>query len=1149
MLRFDLSRDPRARWITGVVEPAVPAITAGWMARAPTPVTVLVDRSLHAAEQWAEDTRFFLEALAGQDWTRPRFFLLPPTPDESVGEDRRVFDLLCDRLAVLSELARAPEEPGAPPLVLATSLDGLLAPAPPLEALQRARLTFRPGQPHAFQKLVELLARDYDYDAEAVCEEPGQFAVRGGLIDIYPLNESQPFRIDFFGDEIESIRAFDPTTQRSGERVEELQVVSARLDLESGPGGGLLAYLQQVPVTWILREPELLEQDAPHSFQFPERQALPQDCLEALRRAPGRATDHWLGMAEVETGRSCFHGVPEPETLQSEPLANYRTFPSESAVGLEYFESEQGARTRFLHQLLDWQREGYQIWLVHQGAGEADRLREHLDRDPVLSQLHFRALPGNLHQGFLISQGTETILGGGTGKDTALGLVVATDSEVFGRHRTRLARLRTRKLPERPQVDQLLDFSELADGDALVHLQHGIGLYRGLSKMEIGGKSREVISIEFAEAAMLHVPLHESHLLTRYVGLTKSAPKLARLGSRTWERARSAAEKATLDFAAELLNLQARRDAAEGFPFSSTHPWLEEFENSFIYQETPDQQAAITATRDDMAKPRPMDRLVCGDVGFGKTEVALRAAFLAVLDGKQVCVLVPTTVLCQQHFNTFRERMAQYPVVVEMASRFRKPGQNRKILEEVRQGRVDILIGTHRLLSRDVEFRDLGLLVIDEEQRFGVRQKEVLKRMKAQVDILALSATPIPRTLYMALVGAREMSVIETPPRDRLPIHTQVKPYSHELARTAIRQEIERGGQVFYLHNRVQTIDRVAARLEEMFPELRIAVGHGQMDERLLEIIMTRFVAGEYDVLVCTTIIESGIDIPNCNTIIIEGADRFGLAQLYQLRGRVGRFKRQAYCHLLLHQKTHLKDHARKRLASIRQYNQLGAGFRIAMRDLELRGAGNLLGAEQSGHIAGVGFDLYCQLLRQSIARLKGEPVARAIRATLRLDFIQQGDSGGDAELPRPAPAETPQGYRALRADQLETERIGLFPVYLPEGFIPETRLRIDFYRQLAMADRTETVAQISEALRDRFGPIPLPAEGLLAATLIRVLAEQKGISEVESEGDRLKLKIAGGKVDNYVKIGPKFPRLTQRNPLKRLQEIIQILKRLPEQT
>jgi len=520
-------------------------------------------------------------------------------------------------------------------------------------------------------------------------------------------------------------------------------------------------------------------------------------------------------------------------------------------------------------------------------------------------------------------------------------------------------------------------------------------------------------------------------------------------------------------------------------------------------------------------------------VGFGKTEVAVRAAFKAVMGGKQVAVLAPTTVLAQQHFNTFRERFSGFPVAVEMLSRFRSPSQQKQILDQLKQGKIDVLVGTHRLLGRDALFQDLGLLIVDEEHRFGVKQKERLKRLRENLDILTMSATPIPRTLYFALMGVRDLSVIETAPTDRLPIQTIVRSYAPELVKEAIQYEVGRGGQVFYLHNRVQTIEQVADGLRQALPNLRIGVGHGQMEADDLEKLMTQFVAGEFDVLVCTTIIESGLDIPNCNTLIIEGADRFGLAQLYQLRGRVGRFNRQAYAYLLLHRHAALLDQARKRLSALRQYNQLGSGFRIAMRDLELRGAGNLLGAKQSGHIAGVGFDLYCTLLRQSIARLRGEPSAKVVRASVHLDFLDVGEPHllGDGAAPK--------GFFDEDKPAAKPTRLA---AYLPAEYIPEARLRIDTYRKLALAETADQVRAALEGLTDRFGTPPDAVVALAALHEIRVAAEALGLVGVQTQDEKLQCMRVGPKGPEPLLIGNRFPRLTLREPLLRMKEILNFL-------
>ena len=573
-------------------------------------------------------------------------------------------------------------------------------------------------------------------------------------------------------------------------------------------------------------------------------------------------------------------------------------------------------------------------------------------------------------------------------------------------------------------------------------------------------------------------------MLSRYIGLKKARPKLAKLGGKSWAKTKQAAELAALDLAADLLRLQATRDAQKGYAFSKDEQWQKEFEDSFPYTETKDQIKAINEVKQDMEKEQAMDRLVCGDVGFGKTEVALRAAFKAVMDGKQVALLAPTTILCQQHLNLFRHRMADYPFAIEMLSRFRTPGQQKKIIDATKAGSVDILIGTHRLFSEDVSFKDLGLLIIDEEQRFGVQHKESIKKIRAQVDVLTLSATPIPRTLYFAMVGARSLSTIETAPVNRRPIRTEVVKNSPEILAKAIQTEIKRNGQIFYLHNRVKTIYSVARKIEEQFPKVRVGIGHGQMSEKELEQVMTDFVAHKFDLLVCTTIIESGLDIPNCNTIIIDAADKFGLSQLYQLRGRVGRFTRQAYAYLFLNRHLTVSDQARKRLSAIRQINNFGAGFKIALRDLELRGAGNLLGSEQSGHVAGIGFELYCRLLRESVSRLKGEEISLRPTATVRLDFLTSGDSEEEEDF--------------------EGKNISQLGSYFPDKYASEPRLRIEAYRKLALMKETVEINDYLEEITDRFGPPPDEVIALLKETEIRCLAEEAGFDLIETRKNEI---------------------------------------------
>ncbi len=1111
---------------TGVCPPARAVIVAELARSRPAPVWLVVAEDLRAAEQLAEDIAFFLP--------EGREILVFPESAPDTRDLREAFAAASDRLTVLSRLHGARVAPATSSLLIVTFPAALLQPVPALEKFAEREIVLSRGQRQPFAALLEELQK-LDYDSEAVCEAPGQYAVRGGIIDIYPVTAAEPYRLDFFGDEIEDIRAFDPVTQRSTAGVERITLcASPRVPLDPArtgiadylPKGAGLALIEPASLTESF---DLAAEDGPDGLA-----ALLQSCAVVC------------GISALDEAGAFFDAGAAEQTWGTESLASYRRYSADAMAAYERLQAEADARREFLRQVAAWQDDDFALVFVAAKEGEEQRMREILAEDPSLKRLKPRFFRGHLAEGFRMAWSTRPLIAAALDLPAkARGLVVVTETEVFGRQRPRRPGAGGRAVTTSGQIDQLLDFSELAEGDYVVHLQHGIAHYRGLSKIESAQGLMEVISLEFDDQVTLRVPLAESHLISRYVGLSKTKPQLGRIGSGRWEKVRQAAEHATLDFAAELLQIQARREARPGFAFAGDSDWQKEFEASFPFTETPDQLRAIVETKADMERARPMDRLICGDVGFGKTEVAIRAAFKAVQGGRQVAVLVPTTVLAQQHLNTFRERMAGYPIAVEMLSRFRSRAEQQKILSAVKAGQVDILIGTHRVLQNDVAFRELGLVVVDEEQRFGVRHKEVFKRMRETVDILSLSATPIPRTLYLALTGARDLSVIETAPAHRHPIQTVVRTYDEKIVVEAIGHEVRRGGQVFYLHNRVATIEGVAKRLRELLPDLKIEVGHGQMDSGQLEQIMTDFVAGKYPVLVCTTIIESGLDLPNCNTIIIEGADRFGLAQLYQLRGRVGRFKYQAYAYLLLHRHTRLLDLASRRLGALRQHNQPGAGFRIAMRDLELRGAGNLLGAEQSGHVAGVGFELYCQLLRQSVARLKGDSRASAVRCTVKLDFVLTGEGEPSTS---PLRGRHEDGYTALKHAEEEADApIPFIQARLPSAYIAETRLRIDAYRRLALASGLPALRQIESDWKDRYGDIGQEVRALLLTTEIRLRAEQKGLIFVETEGSRLKCLRSSGRRDDWVMLGARFPRLTARRPLLRLREIIDFLKNLPD--
>ncbi|HVZ65318.1 MAG TPA: transcription-repair coupling factor [Lacunisphaera sp.] len=1123
------SAPPARTKITGVCPAARAFAVATLVRREAARVWLVLHEEAQQADALAEDMALFHAALGPR---APVEIVSFPEAQTDSRDLREAFTAASDRLAVLSKL----RGPRPTPLVILTTPAALLQPVPAAEDFAAREIELRRGEKQSFADFVELL-RSFDYDSEAVCEAPGQYAVRGGIVDIYPITASRPCRLDFFGDTIEEIRALDPVTQRSGDQLDRVVITAAPKLHATAAAASLLDYLPATSAV-ILLEPAAIE-------ELLDTLAGDDDArpLERLPPACGKL----FGVGDLDLASRLFDGAATEETWDTESLAHHRSYPEEHLLAHERLQAEEDARRDFLEKVAGWRGEGFEIDFVVSMEGEEQRVRELLEETPSLRKIRPRWLRGALNEGFrIIHRGSELARDSAeivasklapTGK--SLGRVGVSETEIFGRRRARRPVAR-RAVATPSAVDQLLDFSELVEGDFVVHLGHGIALYRGLTKLESADGIREVISLEFEDKVTLHVPLQESHLISRYVGLSKTRPQLGRVGSGRWEKARQSAERATLDLAAEMLAIQAKREAQPGHAFPPDNEWQREFEAAFPFTETRDQAKAIVELKADMERSRPMDRLLCGDVGFGKTEVAVRGAFKAVMGGRQVAVLVPTTVLAQQHLNTFRERMAGYPVAVEMISRFRTAKEQKEIVEAVAAGRIDILIGTHRLIQADMKFKDLGLVIIDEEQRFGVKHKEVFKQWRAHVDMLSMSATPIPRTLYLALTGARDLSTIETPPANRLPIQTIVKSYEEKLVVEAIQHEVRRGGQVFYLHNRVMTIDVVAARLRELLPGLSIGVGHGKVGAEGLERTMTDFVAGKYQVLVCTTIIESGLDIPNCNTLIIEGADRFGLSQLYQLRGRVGRFKHQAYAYLLLHRHTRLLDLARQRLSAIRQHNQLGAGFRIAMRDLELRGAGNLLGAEQSGHIVGVGFELYCQLLRQSVARLKGEKHAARIRAAVKLDFVFVGEG---AEAPR---TEAGDSFSALKlAERVEGE-IDRIQARLPAAYLGETRLRIDVYRRLALAESPKQVKDIEAELRDRFGKFGDEVRALLLVTEIRVRAEQKDILSVETEGNRLKCLRNSGQRDDFIQLSSRFPRLTAPTPLARLKEIITFLINLP---
>ena len=804
-------------------------------------------------------------------------------------------------------------------------------------------------------------------------------------------------------------------------------------------------------------------------------------------------------------------------------------FPSPFVTGSRSLETP-ALRDAYLRQVRSqvraWDEEGYRVVVNFRRDSEAPLIQNVLTDFTQNTETHVLRSSGS-ELGFVYP---------------AARLAVLFAGEILG-HGARAERsagpMNGRSRRGLPVSRSQIDFTELNEGELVVHLEHGLARYQGLqtqprpSSNTADGETptEEVMVLEFAEKAKLYVPLEQAFLVSRYVGLGKRGTNLSHLGDGKWSSTKKAAEKSIYDYAAKLLKIQAMRDTHASLPFGPDGPWQKEFEDTFPYKETGDQARAINDAKADMESTKPMDRLICGDVGFGKTEVAIRAAFKAAADGRQVAMLVPTTVLAQQHYENFHRRMSTFPVTVELLSRYRTASEQAKVAEGLLDGSVDVVIGTHRLISKDVHFKNLGLLVVDEEQRFGVRHKERIKERFPNVDVLTLSATPIPRTLYLALTGARDLSTLETPPPNRYPVETVICAYDERIIRTAIDRELARQGQVYLLHNRVEDIEKVRARIAHLCPKAKVDIGHGQMEEGELEEVMQRFVSGQTDVLVATTIIESGLDIPNANTIIIDRADRFGLADLYQLRGRVGRGDHKAYAYLMLPRDLLTVGEARKRINAIKQYSTLGAGFKIALRDLEIRGAGNILGLAQSGHLTAVGFDLYCQLLRQAVSKLRGERVRHRVETVLRLDFAAMNE----AELVRATfPVQDEDGVDEAAAPAVQRT----WPAFIPSDYIEEPRLRIQAYRQIAEVTRADEVDDLQATWRDRFGALPPAAENLLSYTRLKLLAASRRVQQVEVRGGKVMLTRGG----DYVVAGGKFPRLTSTDGPSRMRELSDML-------
>ena len=1069
---------------------------------------------------------FTLAALA-QDWDGPVIFItarvdraynvseqLPVwLPDANVHRFAEPTPLFYDRapwgdtvlrsrigaLAALLPPDDFAEQPKHP--VIVTSARAIMQRTLPVSTFRHESLVLKPGHRYPIDRLLEQCVR-LGYAPVSMVVEPGTFSRRGGLVDIYPVSADAPVRVDYFDDEIDQLRVFDPSSQRSKERLPLVAIPPAhealpahtpplaehlrgwfeslppadqspRADLESLQNAAVFPYLEHY-IPYLYPQPVSLLDYAPDNAlivvedwselrdtiagieegalknredksaaqQLPPDYPLPYLTWDALVEELEHRTTVHLGRAAPGEDDEDFPTLFAPEQL----------FGGQLRMMLDALRKMQNVDNGRVIVVTAQAPRLSELW--HEQAAFVPTVKDVTETPPPES-LWF--VNGALQEGWTLR--------------TERGVThVLTDHEIFGWSRPEPRRRKTQQHSRVPETS----YVDLHEGDYVVHVDYGIGRFAGMRRRTIEGNEREYLLVEYAGTDVVFVPVHQADRLTRYVGADDSPPPISKLGKPDWVRTRTKARQAVEEEAHELLELYAKRSGAYREPFAPDNHWQHELEASFPYVETEDQLRAVREVKADMERDYPMDRLICGDVGYGKTEVALRAAFKAVMDGRQVVVLVPTTVLAQQHYETFGLRLASFPMKVEMLSRFRTKEEQSRLLPKIASGEIDVIIGTHRLLSEDVTFKNLGLVIIDEEQRFGVTHKEHFKKLRTQVDVLTLTATPIPRTLYMGLAGVRDISMIQTPPEERLPVLTHVGPFDDQLIRQAVMRELERGGQIFFVHNRVQSIDRSRDRLENIVPELRTIVAHGQMHERTLERVMVAFGRGDYDALVCTSIIESGIDIPNANTLIVDRSDWFGMSQLYQLRGRVGRSAQQAYAYFFHPGEGRLTDDARSRLETLAENTQLGAGFQIAMRDLELRGAGDILSTRQTGHVAAIGLHLYTQLLSDAVHRLKGE-VRRETTPAVALSNLP-------IDLPLPA--------------------------YLPTAWIPEVELRLQIYRRMAGLTNTLDVDIMREELRDRFGALPAAVDNLLYQIDVKLLAQAAGATAVAAQDGKVLVRL-----------------------------------------
>ena len=936
-------------------------------------------------------------------------------------------------------------------ITVVTSIDGCMDFLLPLEEIKKSLIHYESDSPIDLDALKGSLVA-LGYERVGQVEMPGQFSVRGGIIDIYSLTEENPWRIELWGDEIDSIRSFDAESQRSLENLDEITIYPA---VEKVGEKEMVSFLE-----YFSREKSILFLDEPNHL-VEKGMAVEEEYLQSRKhreeKGEQKLPDNWL--CRFDTLQKALNQYNCAAFCALEPKRGKWKITEKFDVTVKTVNSYNSSFELLVKDLLQYKKQGFQIALLSGSRTRAERLAKDLqeeglnafystDYDRLIQPGEIMVAYGHAKKGF---------------EYPLIKFAVMTETDIFGQEQKK------KKKKKNYNGQRIQDFAELSIGDFVVHEKHGLGIYRGIEKVEVDKIVKDYIKIEYRGGSNLYILATQLDALQKYSGAdTAKAPKLNKLGGQEWNKTKSRVRGAVKNIAKELVELYAVRQEKEGYVCGPDTVWQREFEEMFPYEETEDQLNAIEDTKRDMESTKIMDRLVCGDVGYGKTEVALRAAFKAVQESRQVVYLVPTTILAQQHYNTFVQRMKEFPVKVELLCRFRTPAQQKKAIEGLKKGQVDIVVGTHRVLSKDIEFKNLGLLIIDEEQRFGVAHKEKIKQLKKDVDVLTLTATPIPRTLHMSLIGIRDMSVLEEPPMDRIPIQTYVMEYDEETVREAINRELRRGGQVYYVYNRVTDIAEVALRISKLVPDARVDFAHGQMSERELEQVMYGFINGEIDVLVSTTIIETGLDISNVNTMIIHDSDRYGLSQLYQLRGRIGRSNRTSYAFLMYRPNMVLRETAEKRLAAIREYTDLGSGFKIAMRDLELRGAGNLLGAQQHGHMNAVGYDLYCKMLSEAVKEAKGIHTME--------DFETSVDLNIDA--------------------------------FIPDTYISNEFQKLDIYKRIAGIENQSDYDDMLEELLDRFGEPTKAVLNLLAIAKMKAMAHQAYVTEIKQTGKEIKITL-----------------------------------------